>query len=145
MSKDLTLAQMQQLGMNMWMSDKEVSKHIVQALEAQQKTLECIGIKEDKLKTLDDVLVEGGDYVLPYKQKKYRIRVLTKADLHIIDNASVYLEEGIEYDVKRPYKYHVKNSHDNYVTIKCATYTEAQEIIDHIYGKNTYKTSASVL
>lgn len=145
MSKDLTLAQMQQLGMNMWMSDKEVSKHIAQALEAQQKTLECIGVKENKLKTLDDVLVEGGDYVLPYKGKKYRIRVLTKADLHIIDNASVYLEEGIEYDVKRPYRYSVRNSHDNYVTIKCSDYKTAQNIVDYMFGKNVYKVSGGSL
>lgn len=144
MSKDLTLAQMDSLGMSIWMSDTEVSKQINKALEEQQKTLELINSKPT-LKTLDEVLVEGGDYVLKYNDKKYRIRVLTKLDMHILDNASNYLEEGIEYDIKRPYRYSVRNSHDNFVTIKCGTYTEAQQIFDHIYGAGLYKCSASVL
>lgn len=144
MSKDLTLAQMDSLGMSLWMSDAEVSKQINKALKEQQKILEIINSKPT-LKTLDEVLVEGGDYVLKYNDKKYRIRVLTKLDMHILDNVSSYLEEGIEYDIKLPYKYHIKNSHDNYVTVKCATYTEAQQIFDHIYGAGLYKCSASVL
>ena len=61
--KELTLAHMQSLGINKWMSDKEIEKAISKALEAQQQVLDT-QVKDVKQseRTLDDVLVNGGDY-----------------------------------------------------------------------------------
>lgn len=144
--KDLTLAQMQALGINKWMSDKEIEKTLTKALEAQQQFLDTPQ-QNSKLKevTLDDVLKDGGLFTYSFNGKKYKINVLTKADMNILDNSSNYAEDGVEYDIVKPYRYHCKNSHDNYVTIKASSYDEAQNVIDNIYSKGLYKVSASVL
>ena len=144
--KDLTLAQMQSLGINKWMSDKEIEKTLTKALESQQKFLDSPQHdNKPKELTLDDVLKDGGLFTYYYNGKKYKLNVLTKSDMNILDNSSNFVEDGVEYDIVKPYRYHCKNSHNNYVTIKATSYDEAQSIIDDIYSKGLYKVSCSVL
>ena len=73
------------------------------------------------------------------------MNVLTKSDLAILDNIENNAEAGIEYDITKAYRYHIRNSHDNYVTVKAKSYEEAQQVIDSIYSKGLYKVSCSVL
>ena len=143
---DLSLKQLQDLGVNNFMSDKEIEKTLSKALEEQQQFLESLQQhNKPKETTLDDVLKDGGLFTYSFKGKKYKINVLTKADMNILDNSSNYVEDGVEYDIVKPYRYHCKNSHDNYVTVKASSYDEAQSIIDDIYSKGLYKVSASAL
>lgn len=137
--KDLTLAQMQSLGINKWMSDKEIEKTLSKALEEQQVALNTEQVAKEK--TLDEVLRDGGDYLLKFEGKKYRIRVLTKQDMNLLDNASNFVEQGIEYDIPKPLRYHVKTAMDNYCTLSAKTYDEAQKVIDFIFNKNVYVVS----
>lgn len=145
--KDLSLKQLQDLGVNNFMSDKEIEKTLSKALEEQQQSLDSPPQQHNKQKdvTLDDVLKDGGLFTYSFKGKKYKLNVLTKADMNILDNSSNYVEDGVEYDIVKPYRYHCKNSHDNYVTVKASSYDEAQSIIDDIYSKGLYKVSASAL
>jgi len=144
--KDLSLKQLQDLGVNNFMSDKEIERTLTKALESQQQTLDSPK-QDDKPKetSLDDVLKDGGLFTYSFKGKKYKINVLTKADMNILDNSSNYVEDGVEYDIVKPYRYHCKNSHDNYVTVKASSYDEAQSVIDNIYSKGLFKVSASAL
>ena len=141
--KDLTLAQMQSLGINKWMSDKEIEKTLSKALEEQQVYLNADKVTKEQ--TLEEVLRDGGDYLLKFEGKKYRIRVLTKQDMNLLDNASNFVEQGIEYDIPKPLRYHVKTAMDNYCTLSAKSYDEAQKVIDFIFNKNVYKVSASKL
>lgn len=144
--KDLSLKQLQDLGVNNFMSDKEIEKTLSKALEEQKQSLDSQkqhNIPKDV--TLDDVLKDGGLFTYSFKGKKYKLNVLTKDDMNILDNSSNYVEDGVEYDIVKPYRYHCKNSHDNYVTVKAISYDEAQNVIDDIYSKGLYKISASAL
>lgn len=144
--KDLSLKQLQDLGVNNFMSDKEIEKTLSKALEEQKQSLDSQkqhNIPKDV--TLDDVLKDGGLFTYSFKGKKYKLNVLTKDDMNILDNSSNYVEDGVEYDIVKPYRYHCKNSHDNYVTVKAISYDEAQNVIDDIYSKGLYKVSASAL
>ena len=144
--KDLTLAQMQSSGINKWMSDKEIEKTLSKALEEQQQSLDSPQQNtKPKEITLAEVLKDGGLFTYSLSGKKYKLNVLTKEDIHILDNSGNYVEDGIEYDIVRPYRYSIRNSHDNYVTVKAVSYDEAQSIIDDIYSKGLYKVSCSVL
>ena len=144
--KDLSLKQLQDLGVNNFMSDKEIEKTLTKALESQQQTLDSPK-QDDKPKetSLDDVLVNGGDYTLKFNGKKVKIRVLTPSDMQLRDNAGSYSEQGIEYDVKAPYRFHCYNSHNNLVSVSCKTYVEAEEVIAEIYEKGLYRISSSKL
>ena len=144
--KELSLKQLQDLGVNNFMSDKEIEKTLTKALEEQQQSLDSPQQNtKPKETTLDDVLKDGGLFTYSYNGKKYKLNVLTKSDMNILDNSSNYVEDGVEYDIVKPYRYHCKNSHDNYVTVKASSYDEAQSIIDNIYSKGLYKISASAL
>lgn len=146
MTNNLTLQQMEKLGIGAYMSDKEVQKAIDKALEEQNNYLETSNVVETPNKpTLEDVLRDGGLFTYTLNKKKYKLNVLTKADLALLDNASNNVEEGIEYDIVSPYRYHIRNSHDNYVTLRSKSYEEAQQVIDSIYSKGIYKVSCSVL
>ena len=144
--KELSLKQLQDLGVNNFMSDKEIERTLTKALESQQQSLDSPQ-QDNKHKeiTLDGVLKDGGLFTYPFNGKKYKINVLTKSDMSILDNSSNYVEDGVEYDIVKPYRYHCKNSHDNYVTVKASSYDEAQSVIDNIYSKGLYKVSASAL
>ena len=144
--KELSLKQLQDLGVNNFMSDKEIERTLTKALESQQQTLDSP--KQDNKPnetSLGDVLKDGGLFTYSFKGKKYKLNVLTKADMNILDNSINYVEDGVEYDIVKPYRYHCKNSHDNYVTVKASSYDEAQSVIDNIYSKGLYKISASAL
>jgi len=144
--KDLSLKQLQDLGVNNFMSDKEIERTLTNALESQQQSLDSPQ-QDNKHKeiTLDGVLKDGGLFTYPFNGKKYKINVLTKSDMSILDNSSNYVEDGAEYNIVKPYRYHCKNSHDNYVTVKASSYDEAQSVIDNIYSKGLFKVSASAL
>ena len=144
--KELSLKQLQDLGVNNFMSDKEIEKTLTKALESQQQTLDSPK-QDDKPNetTLDGVLKDGGLFTYSFKGKKYKLNVLTKSDMNILDNSSNFVEDGVEYDIVKPYRYSIRNSHDNYVTIKARSYDEAQSIIDDIYPKGLYKVSSSAL
>ena len=144
--KDLNLKQLQDLGVNNFMSDKEIEKTLTKALESQQKFLDSPQHdNKPKETTLDDVLKVGGLFTYVLNNKKYKLNVLTKDDMNLLDNSSNFVEDGVEYDIVKPYRYHCKNSHDNYITIKATSYDEAQSIIDDIYSKGLYKVTCSVL
>lgn len=141
--RNLTLAEMQKYGMDKYMSNKEIDKIIGNALTEQ--TALFTKREDDVEESLDKILRDGGDYLLKFEGKKYRIRVLTKQDMNLLDNASNFVEQGIEYDIPKPLRYHVKTAMDNYCTLSAKTYDEAQKVIDFIFGKSVYKISASKL
>ena len=137
--KDLSLKQLQELGVHNFMSDKEIEKALTKVLEQQQLALNTEQVVKEK--TLDEVLRDGGDYLLNFEGKKYRIRVLTKQDMNLLDNASNFVEQGVEYDIPKPLRYHVKTAMDNYCTLSAKSYDEAQKVIDFIFNKNVYVVS----
>lgn len=147
---NLTLQQMEKLGLSKWMNEKEREKAIEKALEEQLASLDTQGVEQTKPHTptsltLEEVLVSGGLLTYALNGKKYKLNVLTKSDLAILDNIENNAEVGIEYDITKPYRYHIRNSHDHYVTVKAKSYEEAQQVIDSIYSKGLYKVSCSVL
>lgn len=141
---NLSLKQLESLGISKYMSDQELEKNIANALLAQQKCLD-IGEQKETPVTLDYVLVHGGLFTYTLNKKKYKINVLTKDDMQLLDNIENLIEEGIEHDIVKPYKFFIRNSHDNYVTLRAKDYIEAQAVIDEIFGKNTFKVSCSKL
>jgi hypothetical protein len=147
---DLTLQQMEKLGLSKWMNEKEREKAIEKALQEQMASLDIQGVEQTKPHThtsltLEEVLVSGGLFTYTLNGKKYKLNVLTKSDLAILDNIENNAEVGIEYDITKAYRYHIRNSHDHYVTVKAKSYDEAQQVIDSIYSKGLYKVSCSVL
>ena len=147
---NLTLQQMEKLGISKWMNEKEREKAIEKALEEQLASLDTQGVEQTKPDTstsftLEAVLVSGGLFTYTLNGKKYKLNVLTKSDLAILDNIENNAEAGIEYDITKAYRYHIRNSHDHYVTVKAKSYEEAQQVIDSIYSKGLYKVSCSVL
>ena len=155
---NLTLQQMEKLGLSKWMNEKEREKAIEKALEEQLASLDTQGVGNKGTEqtkphthtsptslTLEEVLVSGGLFTYTLNGKKYKLNVLTKSDLAILDNIENNVEAGVEYDITKAYRYHIRNSHDHYVTVKARSYEEAQQVIDSIYSKGLYKVSCSVL
>jgi len=142
---NLTLQQMEKLGLSKWMNEKERDKAIEKALEEQQEALNTQTAETPKEVTLETVLRDGGLFTYVLNNKKYKLNVLTKNDMNLLDNSSNYLEDGIEYDIVKPHRYHIRNSHDNYVTLQSKTYEEAQKVVDSIYGNGVFLVSASKL
>lgn len=140
---NLTLQQMESLDIGKWMSDVEKEKAITKALEMQAQSLETNEVV--KKKSLEEILRDGGLFTYTLGKKKYKLNVLTKADMNILDNSSNHIEEGVEYDIVKPFRYHIRNGHDNYVTIRAKSYEEAQQVVDSIYGTGLYSISASNL
>ena len=62
--KELSLKQLQDLGVNNFMSDKEIERTLTRALESQQQTLDSPK-QDDKPKetTLDEVLIVTGKQI----------------------------------------------------------------------------------
>lgn len=148
---NLTLQQMESLDIGKWMSDVEKEKAIAKALEQQALFLEKQALSLEttneavKKKTLEETLRDGGLYTYTLGKKKYKLNVLTKDDLALLDNIENDLEAGIEYDIPKAYKFHVLTALDTYLTIKAQTYTEAQSVVDSILGVGRYVASASNL
>ena len=143
--KDLSLKQLEGFGVNNFMSDKEIEKKILRALQEQQEALNTQSTETPKEVTLETVLRDGGLFTYVLNNKKYKLNVLTKNDMNLLDNSSNYLEDGVEYDIVKPFRYHIRNSHDNYVTLQSKTYEEAQKVVDSIYGNGVFLVSASKL
>ena len=143
--KDLSLKQLEGFGVNNFMSDKEIEKTILRALQEQQEALNAQPTETSKEVTLETVLRDGGLFTYVLNNKKYKLNVLTKDDMNLLDNSSNYLEDGIEYDIVKPFRYSIRNSHDNYVTLQSKTYEEAQKVVDSIYGNGVFLVSASKL
>lgn len=141
---NLTLQQMESLDIGKWMSDVEKEKAIAKALELQAKSLEASN-EVVKKKTLEETLRDGGLFTYTLGKKKYKLNVLTKADLAVLDNIENDVEAGIEYDIPKAYRYHIRNGHDNYLTVRAKSYEEAQQVVDSIYGIGLYSISASNL
>lgn len=141
---NLTLQQMESLDIGKWMSDVEKEKAITKALELQAQSLEITN-EAVKKKTLEETLRDGGLFTYTLGKKKYKLNVLTKADLAVLDNIENDIEAGIEYDIPKAYKFHVLTALDTYLTIKAQTYTEAQSVVDSILGVGRYSVSASNL
>ena len=140
---NLTLQQMESLDIGKWMSEVEKERAIAKALKLQAQSLETNEVVKNK--TLEETLRDGGLFTYTLGKKKYELNVLTKSDLAILDNIENNTESGIEYDITKPYRYHIRNSHDHYVTVKAKSYEEAQQVIDSIYSKGLYKVSCSIL
>ena len=141
---NLTLQQMESLDIGKWMSEVEKEKVIAKALKLQAQSLEITN-EAVKNKTLEETLRDGGLFTYTLGKKKYKLNVLTKADLSVLYNIENDLEAGIEYDIVKPYRYHVLTALDTYLTIKAQTYTEAQSVVDSILGVGRYSVSASNL
>lgn len=141
---NLTLKQMQEVGIDKWMSDQEIVKQLSQALEEQQSLLNTSPKKKGDL-TLDEVLRDGGATVYSHNDNKYRISVLTPDQVQVYDNLNSYTEQGYEVSLPPLYKFHIRTSLGNLFTVKCATYQIAQDIVDEVFGKSRYKVSASKL
>ena len=144
---DLTLQQMEKLGISKWMNEKERNKAIEKALEEQKELIANDSHKDvfDALRTTDEILVQGGLFNWKLGDRTVRCSVLTPQDMQLLDNIENHVEQGVEYDIVKAYRFHIKNSHGNFVTIKSKTYEEAQQVIDSIYSKGLYKVSASSL
>lgn len=145
----LSLKQMQDLGIHKFMNDKEVATQLGKALAEQN--VSQTSTKEDvpHKNTLDYVLELGGVIKYKHNTKIYSISVITASDYELYEKQQMGLEDDIDNDVEYflppLYKFHVKNAFDNRVSIRAKTYTEAQSVIDAIYGKGMYKVSASTL
>lgn len=147
---NLTLQQMESLDIGKWMSEIEKEKAIAKALEQQVLFLEKQALSLEtnevvKNKTLEETLRDGGLFTYTLGKKKYKLNVLTKADLAVLDNMENDIEAGIEYDIPKAFRYHVLTALDTYLTIKAQTYTEAQSVVDSILGVGRYSVSASNL
>lgn len=142
MNKDLTLKQLESLGVDKYMSTQELDKAINKALQEQQKSLEG----EIKTPSLDEILVYGGCIKHKLNGKKYSISVLTPEEMHLLDNIENNVESGVEYKGIPPkYKFHTRTALGNYLFVKCKAYMEAQKIVDDVLGVGLYKVSGSVL
>ena len=141
---NLTLKQMQEVGINKWMNEKAIVKQLSQALEEQQSLLNTTPKKKGDL-TLDEVLREGGSTVYSHNDNKYRISVLTPDQVQVYDYLNSYMEQGYEVSLPPLYKFHIRTSLGNLFTVKCATYQIAQDVVDEVFGKGRYKVSASKL
>ena len=142
---DLTLQQMEKLGISKWMNEKERERAIEKALEEQKELLSNDSHKDvfDALRTTDEILVQGGLFNLKLGDRIVRCSVLTPQDMQLLDNISNDVEQGVEYkELPVKYRYHVKTALGNYLFIKAKSYEEAQQVVDSILGVGLYSPSA---
>lgn len=143
---NLTLQQMEKLGISKWMNEKERNKAIEKALEEQKELIANDSHKDvfDALRTTDEVLVQGGLFIWKLGDRTVRCSVLTPQDMQLLDNISNDVEQGVEYkDLPTKYRYHVKTALGNYLFIKAKSYEEAKKVVDSILGTGLYLPSAS--
>ena len=143
---NLTLQQMEKLGISKWMSAKEVQKAIEKALEEQKELIANDLHKDvfDALRTTDEILVQGGLFTWKLGERTVRCSVLTPQDMQLLDNISNDVEQGVEYEeLPVKYRYHVKTALGNYLFVKAKSYDEAKKVVDSILGTGLYLPSAS--
>ena len=107
---NLTLQQMEKLGISKWMNEKERNKAIEKALEEQKELIANDSHKDvfDALRTTDEILVQGGLFTWKLGDRTVRCSVLTPQDMQLLDNISNDVEQGVEYkDLPVKYRYHV--------------------------------------
>jgi hypothetical protein len=142
---NLTLQQMEKLGISKWMNDKEVQKAIDKALEEQKELLKNDSHKDvfDALRTTDEILVQGGFFTWKLGDRNVRCSVLTPQDMQLMEDISNAVEQGVEYkELPVKYRYHVKTALGNYLFIKAKSYDEAKKVVDNILGVRLYLPSA---
>ena len=142
---NLTLQQMEKLGISKWMNEKERDKAIEKALEEQKELIANDSHKDvfDALRTTDEILVQGGLFTWKLGDRTVRCSVLTPQDMQLLDNISNDVEQGVEYkDLPVKYRYHVKTALGNYLFIKAKSYDEAKKVVDNILGTGLYSPSA---
>ena len=142
---DLTLQQMEKLGLSKWMNEKEREKAIEKALEEQKELIANDSHKDvfDALRTTDEILVQGGLFTWKLGDRTVRCSVLTPQDMQLLDNISNDVEQGVEYkDLPIKYRYQVKTALGNYLFIKAKSYDEAKKVVDSILGTGSYLPSA---
>ena len=142
----LTLNQMQTNGMKDWMSDKEIEKQIQLALDEQKAIVEA-PYEKSKSKEfihLQEALVNGGKSKVELNGKKHLISVYTPDMMQEYDNASCRVEQGFELDLPPLYKYWIRTANGSIFTMKCQTYTEAEQIVKLVFD-TSYRVSASKL
>ena len=143
----LTLKQMQDMGMDVFFSDKEIDKQIQQALDKQKLALDFLSLKTKQSKieqhSLDYILTNGGKVKHTLDGVKYSISVLTPQDLELLDNKDFYKEDGIEYELPTKYKFSCRVANGNTLTVKAKDYTTAQKVVDDIVGAPLYRVSCS--
>ena len=143
---DLTLQQMEKLGISKWMNEKEREKAIEKALEEQKELIANDSHKDvfDALRTTDEILVKGGLFTWKLGDRNVRCSVLTPQDMQLLDNISNDVEQGVEYkELPVKYRYHVKTALGNYLFIKAKSYDEVKKVVDSILGVGLYSPSAS--
>ena len=143
---NLTLQQMEKLGISKWMNEKERNKAIEKALEEQKELIANDSHKDvfDALRTTDEILVQGGLFNWKLGDRTVRCSVLTPQDMQLLDNISNDVEQGVEYkDLPTKYRYHIKTALGNYLFIKAKSYDEAKKVVDSILGTGLYLPSAS--
>ncbi len=76
---NLTLQQMEKLGLSKWMNEKEREKAIEKALEEQKELIANDSHKDvfDDLRTTDEILVQGGLFTWKFGDRTVRCSVLT--------------------------------------------------------------------
>ena len=142
---NLTLQQMEKLGISKWMNEKERNKAIEKALEEQKELIANDLHKDvfDALLTTDEILVQGGLFTWQLVDRNVRCSVLTPQDMQLLDNISNDVEQGVEYkDLPVKYRYHVKTALGNYLFVKAKSYDEAKKVVDSILGAGLYLPSA---
>ena len=61
--------------------------------------------------------------------------MLTYQDLNLIDNSSIYKDDGIEYGLPTKYKFSCRIANGNMLTVKAKDYTTAQNVVNDIVGE----------
>ena len=142
---NLTLQQMEKLGISKWMNEKERNKAIEKALEEQKELIANDSHKDvfDALRTTDEILVQGGLFNWKLGDRTVRCSVLTPQDMQLLDNIENHVEQGVEYkELPIKYRYHVKTALGNCLSIKAKSYDEAKKVVDSILGTGLYLPSA---
>lgn len=138
----LSLKQIQDKGLSVFFSEKEINKQLQQKLEEQQQRI-TQPVKKVVAVTLDDVLASGGKYEYRFEGKKYKLSVITPEVMQELDNIDNFNEAGLSYDRPAIYKYHVTTALGNLLYVQAKTHALAQRIIDCIFGKGYYRVSSS--
>ena len=98
---NLTLQQMEKLGISKWMNEKEREKAIEKALKEQKELIANDSHKEvfDALRTTDEILVQGGLFTWKLGDRTVRCSVLTPQDMQLLDNISNDVEQVLNIKI----------------------------------------------
>lgn len=116
------------------LEDAKNDEKIKRMLEEQNSLLNKYSSeKKAKKKSFDELVLEvGGMTHYNFNKKWYRISVLP---CHNKDD---------DFEITK-FKFHFKNGFGHTVFISAKTYSDAQAVVNDIYGDGMYKVSASVV